>query len=117
LFAKPDTINDHLSFLASVMPAEAYSIVQDQITRVVSKGEAGLSLGFAVGLALALWSANAGMKSLLDALKPQLSRPAPIASSRIHQAVRLARRNRRNARAHRISSRKVPGSSFPQGRR
>jgi membrane protein len=68
LFAKPDTINDHLSFLASVMPAEAYSIVQDQIARVVSKGEAGLSLGFAVGLALALWSANAGMKALLDAL-------------------------------------------------
>ena len=39
LFAKPATINDHLSFLAGVMPAEAYSIVQDQIARVVAKGE------------------------------------------------------------------------------
>ena len=68
LFAKPDTINDHLSFLQGVMPAEAYSIVQDQIARVVAKGHAGLSFGFAIGLLLALWSANAGMKALMDAL-------------------------------------------------
>jgi membrane protein len=64
LFARPASINDHLSFLQDVMPAEAYSIVQDQITRVIAKGQVGLSLGFAVGLLLALWSANAGMKAL-----------------------------------------------------
>jgi membrane protein len=68
LFAKPDSINDHLSFLAGVMPSEAYSIVQDQIGRVVAKGQAGLSFGFAIGLLFALWSANAGMKALMDAL-------------------------------------------------
>jgi membrane protein len=68
LFAKPDSINDHLSFLQDVMPSEAYSIVQDQISRVIAKGQAGLSLGFAAGLLLALWSANAGMKALMDAL-------------------------------------------------
>ena len=68
LFAKPDSINDHLSFLEGVMPGEAYSIVEDQIARVVAKGQAGLSLGFAIGLLLALWSANAGMKALMDAL-------------------------------------------------
>jgi membrane protein len=68
LVAKPDSINDHLSFLQDVMPAEAYSIVQDQIARVIAKGQAGLSLGFAIGLLLALWSANAGMKALMDAL-------------------------------------------------
>jgi membrane protein len=68
LFAKPESINDHLSFLAGVMPAEAYSIVQDQIARVIAKGQAGLSIGFAIGLLFALWSANAGMKALMDAL-------------------------------------------------
>jgi membrane protein len=68
LFANPDSINAHLSFLQDVMPAEAYSIVQDQIARVIAKGQAGLSLGFAIGLLLALWSANAGMKALMDAL-------------------------------------------------
>ena len=59
LFAKPSTINDHLSFIAGVMPAEAYSVVQDQVSHVVSRGEAGLSLSFAIGLVFALWSANA----------------------------------------------------------
>ena len=68
LFAKPNSINDHLSFLQDVMPADAYSIVQDQIARVIAKGQAGLSLGFAIGLLFALWSANAGMKALMDAL-------------------------------------------------
>jgi len=68
LFAKPDTINGHLSFLEGVMPAEAFSIVQDQIARVVAKGQAGLSFGFAIGLAIAIWSANAGMKAVMDAL-------------------------------------------------
>jgi membrane protein len=68
LFAMPDSINNHLSFLQEVVPAEAYSIVQDQIARVIAKGQAGLGLGFAVGLLLALWSANAGMKALMDAL-------------------------------------------------
>jgi membrane protein len=36
--------------------------------RVVAKGQDGLSLGFAIGLLFALWSANAGMKTLMDAL-------------------------------------------------
>jgi hypothetical protein len=68
LFAKPDSIGDHLSFLQSVMPADAYSVVQDQVSRVIAKGQAGLTFGFLVGLALALWSANAGMKAIMDAL-------------------------------------------------
>jgi membrane protein len=68
LFAKPSTINDHLSFLAGVMPAEAYSIVQSQVSHVVSKGEVGLSFNFAVGLVIALWSANAGARAVMDAL-------------------------------------------------
>jgi membrane protein len=67
LFAKTETIQDHLSFLASVMPAEAFSIVQDQVNRVVSKGEA-LSIGFAFGFLFALWSANSGIKAIIDAL-------------------------------------------------
>ena len=68
LFASPATINDHLDFLASVMPADAYSIVQDQIARVVAKGDFKLGLSFVIGIAFALWTANAGMKALMDAL-------------------------------------------------
>jgi membrane protein len=68
LFAKPDTIEDHLSFVATGMPAEAFSIVKDQVARVVSKSGAGLSIGFAFGLLFALWSANGGVKAIIDAL-------------------------------------------------
>ncbi len=68
LFASPNSIGEHLSFLQGVMPAEAYSIVQDQVGRVIAKGQAGLTFGFLVGLVLALWSANAGVKAMMDAL-------------------------------------------------
>jgi membrane protein len=68
LFATPNSITDHLSFLQGVMPADAYSIVQDQVGRVIAKGQAGLTFGFLVGLVLALWSANAGVKAVMDAL-------------------------------------------------
>jgi membrane protein len=68
LFAKASTINDHLSVAAGLMPAGAFGIVQDQIGRVVSKGDVKLGLAFASGVGLALWSANAGMKAIIDAL-------------------------------------------------
>jgi membrane protein len=68
LFAEPDTIQDHLSFVATAMPAEAFSIVQNEVAQVVSNSGAGLSIGFAFGLVLALWSADGGMKAMIDAL-------------------------------------------------
>jgi len=68
LFAPPATIHDHLSFAAELMPASAYAIVGDQIARVVAKSDATLGLGFFFGFGFALWSANAGMKAIIDAL-------------------------------------------------
>ncbi len=37
--------------------------MQDQIARVLAKGDAALGATFLFGLALALWSANAGVKA------------------------------------------------------
>lgn len=68
LFASPAAIGEHLGFLQSVLPPGAFGIVQDQIQRVVSAGETKLGLSFVFGLALALWSANAGVKAIIDAL-------------------------------------------------
>jgi membrane protein len=42
--------------------------VRDQINRLAAKGDAKLGFGFVAGLAIALWSANSGMKAILDAL-------------------------------------------------
>jgi membrane protein len=68
LFADPQTINDHMSFIANTLPSGTFSIVQDQVARVLSKGETKLGFAFATSLVLALWSANGGMKAIIDAL-------------------------------------------------
>jgi membrane protein len=68
LFADAKTIGDHLSSLASVMPVGAFGIVSDQVARIVIGATGKLSIAFVIALALAIWSANAGMKAIIDAL-------------------------------------------------
>jgi membrane protein len=68
LFTDAATINDHLSLAAGFLPQGALDIIKDQVTRITSKGDAKLGLAFIFGLGLALWSANAGMKAIIDAL-------------------------------------------------
>ncbi len=68
LFADAATMADHLATLAELMPPGAFDIVREQIARIVSKSGGTLTVGFALGLGLALWSANAAMKAIFDAL-------------------------------------------------
>lgn len=68
LFTDPATIGDNLQTLALMLPEGSFQIVQDQISRVLAKGPAALGGTFLFGLALALWSANAGVKAIIDAL-------------------------------------------------
>src|SRR6202035_1301483 len=68
LFANPSTIGANLQKLALMLPQGSFEIVQDQIARVVAKGNTALGATFLFGLALAIWSANAGVKAIIDAL-------------------------------------------------
>ncbi len=68
LFSDPATITKHLATLQNVMPAGGYRIVQEQINRIISGGTGDLSLAFCGSFAIALWSANAGLKAIIDAL-------------------------------------------------
>jgi membrane protein len=68
LVADASTIDSHLSLAAGIFPAGAVDILHEQITRLTAKTDAKLGLGFVTGLAVALWSANAGMKGIIDAL-------------------------------------------------
>lgn len=68
LFFNPVKINDHLSFLQGVMPTGAYEIVSDQVSRIVAKSDGKLTFAFLTGLAVAIWSANAGIKALFEGL-------------------------------------------------
>jgi membrane protein len=68
LFADPITIASQLDSIADLMPGGAIEVVRDEITRVASEKNAKLGFAFIAGLLASLWSANAGMKSLFDAL-------------------------------------------------
>jgi len=68
LFSDPTSIAKQLDDLGGIMPDGAIDVAREQLTRVASKGNHALGLTFVIGLAVALWSANAAMKSLFDTL-------------------------------------------------
>ena len=68
LFANTGAIQENLSVLANVLPAGGIEIIQEQIARITEKPSGGLGVGFVGGLVVALWSANAGVKAMIDAL-------------------------------------------------
>jgi membrane protein len=68
LFADPSTIGANLQTLSLMLPEGSFQIVQDQIARVLDQGNTALGATFLFGLGLAVWSANAGVKAVIDAL-------------------------------------------------
>ncbi len=68
LFADPATIQDHLNGLSGALPGGALEIIGEQVRRITSQGGGALGFAFFSGLAISLWSANAGMKAVFDAL-------------------------------------------------
>lgn len=68
LFADPATIAGHLDKISGFVPEGAADVVRDQLNRLAAQGGSTLGVAFIVGLAVSLWSANAGIKSLFDGL-------------------------------------------------
>jgi membrane protein len=68
LFADPTTIASHLDSLKGVLPGGAVQIIGDELHRLTAQRNDTLGVTFVTGLAIALWSANAGIKALFDAL-------------------------------------------------
>jgi membrane protein len=68
LLADPAAIADRIAPLGSVMPVDALNIFLDQVRALSAERGATLSAGLVGGLALALWSANNGIKALFDAM-------------------------------------------------
>ena len=68
LYAEPQSIAQHLDAAAGVLPEGGLQIVREQIERLTSQPSRRLGLATFVGLAIALWSANGGMKAMFDAL-------------------------------------------------
>ena len=68
IFSDPGTIRSHLEDLSSFLPGGAIEIIGDQLERVASGGKTTLGATFIFTLGLSVWSANAGMKAVFDAL-------------------------------------------------
>ena len=66
--ADPVAIADRIGFLREVMPADGLEIFVKQLMALATEERGTLSLGLVTGLALALWSANAGIKALFEAM-------------------------------------------------
>jgi membrane protein len=68
LFADPSTISRHLNDLSGILPGGATDVIGEQLGRLTAQPNSTLGFAFLAGLAVSLWSANAGMKALIDAL-------------------------------------------------
>lgn len=68
LVADPSTIGEHLADLGGILPGGAVEIIGEQVKSITSNDETALGFTFFSGLAISLWSANAGMKAVFDAL-------------------------------------------------
>lgn len=68
LIADPGTVANQLAAAEGLLPGGAIEVVRDQIMRIAAGDQTKLGLAFLVSLALSLWSANAGVKAIFDAL-------------------------------------------------
>jgi membrane protein len=68
LIADPQSIAQHLELLRSFLPEGAMSIIGEQAMHIARSDQARLSIAALAGLLVALWSANAAMKAMMDAL-------------------------------------------------
>lgn len=68
LFSDPAAVATHLKTLSTVLPEGAIDVIGGQLDRLTKQPRGSLGFGFAAGLAVALWSANNGMKALFEGL-------------------------------------------------
>lgn len=60
----PQQIESQISQISSMLPEQAYELLQDQIEQFTATSSQSLSWGTALGILFSLWSANKGIKSL-----------------------------------------------------
>ena len=68
LTANPATVEHQFELLKSVLPPQAYTIVIDQIRRIVETSERTLGWSFGASLLIALWLAHRGTQTMFSAL-------------------------------------------------
>jgi membrane protein len=67
LFADPTTIADQMKSITEALPPAARQVITDQVTMLAAR-RAALSIGLAISIVIALWSASGGISNLLTAV-------------------------------------------------
>ena len=62
------SVEQQLAVVRTLLPAPAYTLIDDRVHELVSQANDTLSISLVVGLIVAFWSASAGTKSVLSAL-------------------------------------------------
>ena len=68
LFADIPTAREHLSYLRGFLPGDVLRFVGDEMIRVTTTQASKLSWAFVLSLVISIWSANAGVSSLITGL-------------------------------------------------
>ncbi|WP_245396612.1 YihY/virulence factor BrkB family protein [Jiella sonneratiae] len=68
LFADPTTVKTNIDQMSMLLPGGAVQVIDDQLQRLTSSADSTLGLSLVVSLAISLWSANAGVKALFEAM-------------------------------------------------
>jgi membrane protein len=68
LFADPATLDRHAELLEGLIPGGALEVVREQLRRLAEQGQTKLGLTSLLAFAVALWSANSGVKSVFEAM-------------------------------------------------
>jgi membrane protein len=66
--ADPRTVADQVAFLGGLLPSGGLEMIRTQLQSLAEQDDAALSWGFVTGLAVALWSANNGVKALFEGM-------------------------------------------------
>ena len=75
LFADPHEVERQLHALAAVMPDEVLRVLDTQLRRIAGGSSGALGWGALLSLLVALWSANKGTKSLIEAMNIAYDEP------------------------------------------
>ena len=68
LFADPAKVQDQVASLSSLLPAASLKLLTDALQSYASKSHSSLNFALLVAVALALWSAKAGVSALMTGL-------------------------------------------------
>ncbi len=68
LFADPSEVVAHIQSLAFLLPQGAIDIIQQQAMAIAATGRSSMNALIIIGTLVAMWSANAGMKAIIEAM-------------------------------------------------